>query len=93
MRSHFSLSYPLPFSLLSSSFRLETPDTQPKMTLLQEIMELFRRWDRTKERVGGGEGAGRGRDERDMPNFLPDYLFPCARQLRGCEDAQSFLLN
>ena len=35
----------------------------------------------------------RGRVERDIPNFLPDYLFQCTSQLRGCEDAQSFLLN
>ena len=31
----------------------------------------------------------RGRVERDIPNFLPHNLFLCARQLRGCKDAQS----
>ena len=42
---------------------------------------------------GGGVGGGPGRVERDISNFLPDYLFQCKRQLKGCEDAQGFLLN
>ena len=49
--------------------------------------------DEGEDREGGGGGGGermRGRVERDIPNFLPDNLFPCARQLRGCKDAQSF---
>ena len=31
---------------------------------------------------GGGRVDWRGRVERDIPNFLPDYLFQCTRQLR-----------
>ena len=40
------------FSLLASPFPPEMPDTQAKVTLVQDIMELRRRRDRTKEGAG-----------------------------------------
>ena len=45
--------------------------------------------DEGEDRGGGGGERMRGRVERDIPNFLPHNLFLCARQLRGCKDAQS----
>ena len=64
------------FSLLASPFPPETPDTQAKVTLVQDIMELRRRRDRTKK--GAGWTA-----RLELFNWLP-FSMRKTKGLWGC---------